>query len=150
RPAAERRAGPARAGPRRALPSAAMAQEEVRAAGGLVVIDGKVAVVHRPRYDDWSLPKGKLEPGEGFEEAAVREIAEETGARARIVRELDSDRYTDNRGRPKLVRWYLMDVDDPGEFTPDDEVDELRWLAPERARDLVSYDHDRALLSTLG
>jgi 8-oxo-dGTP diphosphatase len=127
-----------------------MAQEEVRAAGGLVVIDGKVAVVHRPRYDDWSLPKGKLEPGEGFEEAAVREIAEETGARARIVRELDSDRYTDNRGRPKLVRWYLMDVDDPGEFTPDDEVDELRWLAPERARDLVSYDHDRALLSTLG
>jgi 8-oxo-dGTP diphosphatase len=127
-----------------------MAQEEVRAAGGLVVIDGKVAVVHRPRYDDWSLPKGKLEPGEGFEEAAVREIAEETGARARIVRELDSDRYTDNRGRPKLVRWYLMDVDDAGEFTPDDEVDELRWLAPDRARDLVSYDHDRALLSTLG
>jgi 8-oxo-dGTP diphosphatase len=127
-----------------------MAQEEVRAAGGLVVRDGKVAVVHRPRYDDWSLPKGKLEPGEGFEEAAVREIAEETGARARIVRELDSDRYIDNRGRPKLVRWYLMDVDDAGEFTPDDEVDELRWLAPERARDLVSYDHDRALLSTLG
>jgi 8-oxo-dGTP diphosphatase len=127
-----------------------MAQEEVRAAGGLVVRDGKVAVVHRPRYDDWSLPKGKLEPGESFEEAAVREIAEETGARARIVRELDSDRYIDNRGRPKLVRWYLMDVDDAGEFTPDDEVDELRWLAPERARDLVSYDHDRALLSTLG
>jgi 8-oxo-dGTP diphosphatase len=127
-----------------------MAQDEVKAAGGLVVRDGKVAVVHRPRYDDWSLPKGKLEPGEGFEEAAVREIAEETGVRARIVRELDSDRYTDNRGRPKLVRWYLMDVDDAGEFTPDDEVDELRWLAPDRARDLVSYDHDRALLSTLG
>jgi 8-oxo-dGTP diphosphatase len=127
-----------------------MAQDEVKAAGGVVVRDGKVAVVHRPRYDDWSLPKGKLEPGEGFEEAAVREIAEETGVRARIVRELDSDRYTDNRGRPKLVRWYLMDVDDAGEFTPDDEVDELRWLAPDRARDLVSYDHDRALLSTLG
>ncbi|MEA2317494.1 MAG: 8-oxo-dGTP diphosphatase [Solirubrobacteraceae bacterium] len=140
----------ARAGPRGALPSAAMAQDEVKAAGGVVVRDGKVAVVHRPRYDDWSLPKGKLEPGEGFEEAAVREIAEETGVRARIVRELDSDRYTDNRGRPKLVRWYLMDVDDAGEFTPDDEVDELRWLAPDRARDLVSYDHDRALLSTLG
>jgi 8-oxo-dGTP diphosphatase len=127
-----------------------MARDEVKAAGGVVVRDGKVAVVHRPRYDDWSLPKGKLEPGEGFEEAAVREIAEETGVRARIVRELDSDRYTDNRGRPKLVRWYLMDVDDAGEFTPDDEVDELRWLAPDRARDLVSYDHDRALLSTLG
>ena len=139
-----------RAGPRGALPSAAMAQDGVKAAGGVVVRDGKVAVVHRPRYDDWSLPKGKLEPGEGFEEAAVREIAEETGVRARIVRELDSDRYTDNRGRPKLVRWYLMDVDDAGEFTPDDEVDELRWLAPDRARDLVSYDHDRALLSTLG
>jgi 8-oxo-dGTP diphosphatase len=127
-----------------------MPQEEVRAAGGLIVRDGRVAVVHRPRYDDWSLPKGKLEPGEGFEDAAIREIAEETGARARIVRELDPDRYIDHRGRPKLVRWYLMEVDDPGEFTPDEEVDQLRWLAPARARDLVSYDHDRALLSTLG
>jgi 8-oxo-dGTP diphosphatase len=126
-----------------------MAQEEVRAAGGVVLCDGRVAVVHRPRYDDWSLPKGKLEPGEGFEEAAIREIAEETGAHARVVRELDSDRYRDNRGRPKLVRWYLMDVDDPGEFAPGDEVDELRWLSPERASELVSYEHDRALLSAL-
>jgi 8-oxo-dGTP diphosphatase len=127
-----------------------MADEEVLAAGGVIVSDGKVAVVHRPRYDDWSLPKGKLEPGEGFEEAAVREIEEETGARARVMRELESDRYTDNKGRPKLVRWYLMDVEDRGEFEPDDEVDELRWLEPEEARRLVSYDHDRALLSTLG
>jgi 8-oxo-dGTP diphosphatase len=127
-----------------------MAQEEVRAAGGVILCDGRVAVVHRPRYDDWSLPKGKLEPGEGWEEAAIREIAEETGARARIVRELDSDRYTDDRGRPKLVRWYLMEVDDPAEFTPDEEVDELRWLSPGDAGELVSYDHDRALLSTLG
>jgi 8-oxo-dGTP diphosphatase len=124
--------------------------DEVRAAGGVVVHDGRVAVVHRPRYDDWSLPKGKLERDESWEDAAVREIAEETGVRARITGELQSDRYRDNRGRDKVVRWYLMEVDDPGRFTPNEEVDELRWLSPDEARRLVSYDHDRALLEAIG
>jgi len=122
---------------------------EVRAAGGLVVREGAVAVVHRPRYDDWSLPKGKLDAGESWEEAAVREVEEETGVRARIVAELEPSRYRDRKGRPKIVRWYRMDVVEAGAFEPDAEVDELRWLAPADARALVSYDHDRALLETL-
>jgi len=126
-----------------------MEPDEVRAAGGLVVRDGKVVVVHRPKYDDWSLPKGKLDPGEGWEDAAVREVEEETGVRARIVAELAPSRYRDRKGRPKTVRWYRMDVVDAGTFEPDAEVDELRWLAPEEARGLVSYAHDRALLETL-
>jgi 8-oxo-dGTP diphosphatase len=126
-----------------------MEPDEVRAAGGLVIRDGMVAVVHRPKYDDWSLPKGKLDPGEGWEEAAVREVEEETGVRARIVAELAPSRYRDRKGRPKTVRWYRMDVVDAGTFEADAEVDELRWLTPEEARALVQYDHDRALLETL-
>jgi 8-oxo-dGTP diphosphatase len=129
-----------------------MADAEVHAAGGLVVRDdGRVAVIHRPRYDDWSLPKGKLDPGESFEDAARREVEEETGVRARIVAELDPARYVDNKGRDKLVRWYRMELDgEPGDFEPNDEVDALRWLTPEEARGLLRYDHDRALLETIG
>jgi 8-oxo-dGTP diphosphatase len=116
------------------------------AAGGVVMRDGKVAVVHRPRYDDWSLPKGKLEPGETFEQAALREVEEETGLRARLVRELPSVQY-EVRGRPKLVRYWLMDVEsDPG-FTPNDEVDELRWLAPPDAAATLSYERDRGVVA---
>ena len=120
------------------------------AAGGVVVRkDGRVAVIHRPRYDDWSLPKGKLEPDETFEAGALREVEEETGIRGRIVGELPSVSYRDRKGRDKLVRWYRMDVDDADEFAPNDEVDELRWLTPDAALALVSYGHDRELLQTL-
>ena len=123
-------------------------ERHVRAAGGLVTDDqGRIAVVHRPRYDDWSLPKGKLEPGESWEDAAVREVREETGLRAELGDELPSDEYTDNKGRPKKVRWWRMrPVEDLG-FTPDDEVDELRWVTPEEAAELLSYDHDKALVA---
>ena len=127
-----------------------MSSDEVRAAGGVVILDGLVAVVHRPRYDDWSLPKGKLDPGESFEDGAVREVWEETGVRGRIRAELDPVEYVDRKGRDKLVRWYRMDVDgEPDEFVPNDEIDELRWLTPAEALDLVDYDHDRALLGTI-
>ena len=127
-----------------------MAEAEVLAAGGLVVReDGRVAVIHRPRYDDWSLPKGKLDPGESFEDGALREVEEETGIRARIVGELAPASYLDRKGRDKLVRWYRMEVDDAAAFAPNDEVDELRWLTPDAASALVSYDHDRTLLQTL-
>jgi 8-oxo-dGTP diphosphatase len=128
-----------------------MAAPEVLAAGGLLVRDdGRVAVVHRPRYDDWSLPKGKLDPGESFEDGARREVFEETGVRGRIREELQPVAYVDRKGRDKLVRWYRMDVDgEPGAFAPNDEVDELRWLTPAEALDLVDYDHDRALLGTI-
>jgi 8-oxo-dGTP diphosphatase len=121
---------------------------EVAAAGGLVVRDGEVAVVHRPKYDDWSLPKGKLDPGEGWEQAALREVEEETGLRCELGRELDPARYRDRKGRDKLVRWWLMRPLD-GEFVPNDEVDELRWLGRDEALELLDYDHDRDLVRTL-
>jgi 8-oxo-dGTP diphosphatase len=129
-----------------------MDDAEVHAAGGLVVRDdGRLAVIHRPRYDDWSLPKGKLDPGESFEDAARREVEEETGVRARIVGELRPARYVDNKGRDKLVRWYRMELDgEPAAFVPNDEVDELRWVTPAEALALLRYDHDRALLGTIG
>ena len=127
-----------------------MADAQVLAAGGVVVRDdGRIAVIHRPRYDDWSLPKGKLDPGESFEDAARREVEEETGVRARIVGELDPARYVDNKGRDKLVRWYRMELDgEPGDFVPNDEVDELRWLIPSAAVELLSYPHDRELVAS--
>jgi 8-oxo-dGTP diphosphatase len=118
---------------------------QVEAAGGVVVRDGKVALVHRPKYDDWSLPKGKLDPGESFEDAALREVEEETGLRCRLGRELSSTEYRDGKGRPKLVRYWEMTPLD-GDFTPSGEVDELRWLEAAEAEGLLSYEHDRELL----
>jgi 8-oxo-dGTP diphosphatase len=116
--------------------------EGVQAAGGVVLSGGRVAVVHRPRYDDWSLPKGKLDPGESFEDAALREVFEETGLRCRLVRELPAVEY-EVRGRPKLVRYWAMEVTSETDFVPNDEVDEMRWLEPAEALALLSYDRDR-------
>jgi len=129
------------------------ADVERRAAGGLVVREApngpEVAVVHRPRYDDWSLPKGKLGEGESWEDAALREVREETGMRCELGRELAPTRYRDRKGRDKLVRYWLMR---PlvGTFTPTGEVDELRWLEPGRAVELLDYEHDRELVGALG
>jgi 8-oxo-dGTP diphosphatase len=124
-----------------------LAAVEVRAAGGVVQReDGRIALVHRPRYDDWSLPKGKLDPGEGFETAALREVHEETGLRCELRDELPPARYTDHKGRPKVVRWWRMAVLEDEGFAADDEVDELRWCTREEALALLSYAHDRALL----
>jgi 8-oxo-dGTP diphosphatase len=123
---------------------------EVEAAGGVVLDhDGRVALVHRPRYDDWSLPKGKLDPGESFEEAALREVEEETGMRCRLLDMLDPVEYRDNKGRQKLVRYWLMAVDEDPGFMPNDEVDELRWVPPEEAVALLSYPHDAELVRGL-
>jgi len=124
--------------------------KRVEAAGGVVVDgDGMVCLVHRPRYDDWSLPKGKLDRGETFEQAALREVEEETGLVCELGDELAPTEYHDRKGRPKVVRYWRMDVvDDPG-FDPNDEVDELRWLAPAEALALLSYEHDQRMLSEL-
>jgi 8-oxo-dGTP diphosphatase len=119
--------------------------ERIDAAGGVVVRDGRVLLVHRPRYDDWTFPKGKLDPGESFEDAALREVEEETGVRCSFVHELPATRY-EVRGRPKLVRYWLMAPESEAEFVPNDETDEIRWATPEEARGLLSYDHDRELL----
>ena len=126
-------------------------RREVHAAGGAVLRDREgggveLCLVHRPKYDDWSLPKGKLDPGESFEDAAVREVWEETGLRCRLLQELQPVRYTDGKGRPKLVRYWLMEPLEDGGFAPDDEVDELRWLTPAEALSLLSYERDRVLV----
>ncbi|MEA2430012.1 MAG: 8-oxo-dGTP diphosphatase [Thermoleophilaceae bacterium] len=121
---------------------------EVLAAGGLVLRDGDVAVVHRPRYDDWSLPKGKLDEGEDFEQAALREVEEETGLSCRLGRELGDTTYRDHKDRSKLVRYFEMHPEG-GEFTPNDEVDELRWVPVAEASELLSYDYDRELVAKL-
>jgi 8-oxo-dGTP diphosphatase len=122
---------------------------EVRAAGGVLLRASgegvEVAVIHRPKYEDWSLPKGKLDAGEGFEQAALREVEEETGMRAEPSIELSSVSYRDRKGRTKLVRYWLMRPLE-GEFAPGSEVDELRWLDPDAAAELLSYEHDAALV----
>jgi 8-oxo-dGTP diphosphatase len=121
------------------------AAAEVKASGGVVLRGGQVAVVHRPRYDDWSFPKGKLDAGESWEDAALREVEEEIGLRCRLGEELPPTSYRDPKGRAKVVRYWLMEPLD-GEFLPSDEVDEVRWLAPAEADRLLSYGHDRELL----
>jgi 8-oxo-dGTP diphosphatase len=122
--------------------------DEIRAAGGVVVRDGHIAVVHRPRYDDWSLPKGKLDPGESWEQAAMREVEEETGLRCRLEEELEPAHYL-SKGKPKTVRWWRMSVvEDPG-AGPDDEVDDLRWLTPGEAMVQLTYEHDRDLVRSV-
>ena len=123
---------------------------EVKAAGGVVwrrAGDGiAIAIAHRPRYDDWSLPKGKLDRDERWEDAALREVEEETGLRCRLGEELDPISYHDRKGRAKVVRYWLMEPEDDVAFTPNDEVDELRWLAPAEAERELSYPHDAELV----
>ena len=125
-------------------------QAEVKAAGGVVWRRGdggvELAVAHRPRYDDWSLPKGKLDRGETWEEAALREVEEETGLRCSLGEELDPTSYKDRKGRAKVVRYWLMEPEADAPFEPNDEVDELRWLTPEEAAGALTYPHDVELV----
>jgi 8-oxo-dGTP diphosphatase len=121
----------------------------VRAAGGVVLRSGdgqvEVLLIHRPRYDDWTFPKGKAEPGEADEDTARREVEEETGYRCRIGAEVARTEYVDAKGRDKLVRYWDMEVID-GTFAPNDEVDVVVWLAPDAARQQLTYEHDRRVL----
>jgi 8-oxo-dGTP pyrophosphatase MutT (NUDIX family) len=105
----------------------------------------EVLLVHRPRYDDWSFPKGKAEPGESDENCAVREVAEETGLRCSLGRELPSTEYIDPKGRPKRVRYWEMEVVG-GELAFEHEVDGGRWVSPEAATALLSYPRDVEVL----
>jgi 8-oxo-dGTP diphosphatase len=123
----------------------------VRAAGGVLVRrrgeEAEVLLVHRPRYDDWSFPKGKALDGESDEDCALREVEEETGYVCDLGAELPETRYT-SKGSPKRVRYWLM-APRAGELAPSDEVDVGEWLRIGEARARLSYEHDRGLLDSV-
>lgn len=129
-------------------------EDVVRAAGGVPwrrSDDGavEVLVIHRERYGDWTLPKGKLDPGETWEQAAVREVWEETGIVPVLGEELGVTEYRDRYGRPKQVRYWAMLVAADAGFTPNHEVDERRWEPAPAAAHTLTYGHDRAILAQL-
>ena len=125
----------------------------VRAAGGIVwrgAPDGsiEVVIVHRGRYDDWTFPKGKLDPGETWEDAALREVHEETGLRCTLGRELGSIEYVDNRGRPKRARYWEMSVVDDTGFHPNEEIGACEWVPIDQVRARLSYRRDVDVLDS--
>jgi 8-oxo-dGTP diphosphatase len=126
--------------------------ELVQAAGGLLIRrqDGKleIALVHRPIHQDWSYPKGKLDDGETFEDAARREVFEETGFVCRLLRFIGHTEYLDRKGRPKVVAYWVMSLE-AGAFEPNEEVDELRWLDIAAAGLQLTYERDRDLLAAM-
>src|ERR1700694_4908334 len=121
----------------------------VRAAGGAIFRSSRgttrVAIVHRPGYDDWTFPKGKLDDGETLEETALREVEEETGFRCRLVRPLGCTSYVDRRGRDKVACYFVMEVRG-GRFKPGIEVDKLLWLPVDGAVKRLTYGRDKTLL----
>jgi len=125
----------------------------VRAAGGIVLRAGdsggwEVGVVHRPDRLDWTLPKGKIEVGESPTQCAIREVAEETGYHCDLGRFVGEVEYVDRHGRVKVVSYWLMQPVD-GEFQPNEEVDDLRWLPLADAMRLLTYPHDCELLRSV-
>jgi len=122
----------------------------VQAAGGVLCRDGddgqvEIAIIHRPSYDDWTLPKGKVEPDESAEECALREVWEETGFKCELVRPLGCTAYVDRRGRNKVACYWSMETKG-GRFRPGGEVDKLLWLPLEEAIERLTYSRDKALL----
>lgn len=126
--------------------------DTVRAAGGIPVRlteQGiEVLVVHRPKYGDWTFPKGKALDGEADEMCALREVEEETGLRCALEHELPSTFYTDAWGRPKRVRYWRMRIEG-GDLRLEHEVDEAHWVSPDEAAAILTYSRDVTLLGAL-
>jgi 8-oxo-dGTP pyrophosphatase MutT (NUDIX family) len=122
----------------------------IRAAGGVVIRKSRsgeteIAVIHRPAYDDWTLPKGKIEPEESPEDCALREVREETGLRCQLGRPVGCTAYVDRRGRDKVACYWVMKVRG-GRFKPGTEVDRLQWLPVRDAVKRLTYGHDKLLV----
>ena len=125
----------------------------IRASGGVIMrfVPGgrvEIACIFREARGDWTFPKGKLDAGETVEQAALREVLEETGLHCNIVRFIGTTNYVHRKGKPKIVTYYLMTPVE-GEFTPNDEVDELRWLPLEHVRERLTWDRDQELFDLL-
>ena len=126
---------------------------DVYAAGGVLWRRGdngvvELLVVHRPRYDDWSFPKGKRDVGETDEACAVREVTEETGLVGEVGIELAASYYRDRKGRSKQVRYWAMTVRDVAPQESDDEVDVMRWLPLDQVEARLSYERDRPVFDS--
>lgn len=123
---------------------------EVRAAGGVAWRNGasgiEILLVHRGQYDDWTIPKGKVDPGESDEECAVREVEEETGLRCGLGRELPSTHWIDRFDRPKVARYWMLTSASGSEARPQNEVDAVEWLPLAAAIERLSYPRDAEVL----
>jgi 8-oxo-dGTP pyrophosphatase MutT (NUDIX family) len=126
----------------------------VRAGGAVIWRHGpngqpEALLIHRPRYDDWSLPKGKAKSGESDEEAALREVEEEVGVRGELGAELASTSYRDSKGREKTVRYWAIELPEGTDPIAGDGVDEWRWAPLDEAVDELTWDRDREVLESL-
>lgn len=131
-------------------------KDRILAAGGIIIDESgnsrRVLLVHRPKYDDWSFPKGKLDAGETFEEAALREVREETGLKCRIIRKLVVLRYRarhKGQRKPKAVHYFLMERINRRVRVPGDEVDLAEWFTLEEASQKLTYEQDKKVLDLL-
>lgn len=132
-----------------------MTRPTVRAGGGVVWRHAgddagrlELLLVHRPRYDDWTFPKGKCDAGESDEACAAREVEEETGLRCILGPELATTRYVDNQGRDKVVRYWTMTVEAQLDWAPGDEVDEQAWVPVDEVGARLTYARDLPVLES--
>lgn len=129
---------------------AATGSSDIVAAGAVVLRSGRdVLLVHRPKYDDWSFPKGKRDRGEHVTAAAVREVEEETGLRVRLGRPLARQRYATSKGMKTVYYWVarVTGSDDVSGYRPNAEIDEVAWVPADKAAKLLTYPHDRETLA---